>query len=207
MKMLTPSLAACLFFAATVQAAEPKEPVELDQLLSRSQLSTNDWAHIDGSVLLKGNQPICAYGVRQIGEGKPEYTFFVLFKRLPKAQDFSVSGPGRSSNNKSNYTVTITVDKKKIDITHRQELDKETKKLSVDELQVGDEKIKPGASRVFVVDLAAEPPAVKTLDIKPPAQVIDPRSDKGQLDTIMKIAAEYVAETKELKELFPAGGK
>jgi hypothetical protein len=112
-----------------------------------------------------------------------------------------VNGPLRSSGGSTNYTVAIAVGKKKIEITHKMEVDEDKKKLKTDDLSIGGEAIKPDASRVFVVDLSAEPPSVKPVAIKPPATVLDPRNSDGHLSAIQKITAEYVAGSEELQKL------
>jgi hypothetical protein len=194
------SFALLVLCAGRISAAQ-----ELEQLLSRAQSSSGLWAHLDGAVLMKGNQPVCAFGVRQIGDEPAQYTYFVLFRTLPKSdEEFVVNGPLRSKGGSTNYTVAVAVGKKKIEIAHKMEVDETTKKLTTDELRVGGEAIKPEASRVFVVDLSADPPTVKPVAIKPPATVISPRSDEGHLDAIKKITAEYLGGSDELQKLLRA---
>jgi hypothetical protein len=194
------------FLALIVLIASPFAAAQdLDQLLARAQSSSGLWAHLDGAVLMKGNQPVCAFGVRQIGEEKPQYTYFVLFRRLPKSDaEWSVTGPLRSKGYNTDYTVVMTVGKKQVEISHKMEMDKTTKKLTTDDLRVAGEAIKPGTSRVFVIDLSADTPSMKQLDIKPPATVLDPHTDSGHLEAIKKITTEYVAASKELQELLKA---
>jgi len=195
----------CLFALLVLCAGRFSAAQDLDQLLARGSTATGLWAHLDGAVLMKGNQPVCAYGLRQIGDEPAQYTYFVLFRTLPKSDaEFVVNGPLRSKNLFTNYTVAIAVGKKKIEITHKMEVDEATKKLTTDDLSVGGEAIKPDASRVLVVDLSAEPPTIKSVAIKPPATVLDPRNSEGHLDAIQKITAEYVAGSEELQKLLRA---
>jgi hypothetical protein len=183
----------------TVQFATAQE---LEQLLIRAQSSSGLWSHLDGAVLMRGNQPVCAFGVRQIGEEKPQYTYFVLFRELPKSDaDFSVTGPLRSKSRNTDYKIVVTVGKKSVEVAHKMEVDEATKQLKIDELRVAGEEIKANSPRVFVVDLTGDKPGVKPVDLKMPATVISPSGEQDRLGLIKKITAEYVAGSKELQEL------
>lgn len=175
---------------------------ELEQFLTRGQSSSGLWSHLDGGVLMRGNQPVCAFGVRQIGEEKPQYTYFVLFRELPKSKDeFSVTGPLRSRNRTTDYKVVVSVGKKTVEIAHKMEVDEANKQLKVDELHVAGQEVKANSPRVFVVDLAGDSPTVKSLDLKMPPTVISPSGDQDRFGLIKKLTAEYVEGSKELQEL------
>jgi hypothetical protein len=199
--LIRSELAVLLLFIST---ASLSRGADLEQLLIRATSADGTWAHVDGAVLMKGNQPVCAFGLRQLGDAKPQYTYFVLFRELPKSDDeFTVNGPLRSKSLTTNYTVAVAVGKRKVEIAHRMAVDGASKKLTTDDLRVAGEAIEPGKSRVFVVDLSAEPPSVKTLDLKPPGTVIDPRGDID-VGAVQKVTAEYIAASKELQKLLEA---
>jgi hypothetical protein len=167
----------CLVFClASRSFAEEKEPFE--QLLIRGQIAGANLSHVDGGVLMRGNQPACAFGVVQLPEQKPQYSYFVMFKELPASKEqFSVTGPLRSKNNKLDYKVVIRVGKKQFEIAHKMAYDSAAKKVSTDELRIGDQEIKPEDGRFYLVDLATEPPTVKAVDLPLPEPVIDPQAD------------------------------
>lgn len=196
------ALSIALFLACLPLAAASGQEGGLEQLLIRAKTSTGtDLSHIDGGVYMQGNQPICAFGVIQLPDQKPQYSYFILFKRLSKpADDFRVTGPLRSKSNQFDYKVVLEVADKKFEIAHRFAIDDDTNKVLTDELQVGDKSIKPGEPRFFVVDVACDPPSVTAIQQKLPELVLDPAARDGDLDAIRKIAAS-LTESKDIAEL------
>lgn len=195
------SFAVTTLAMSSLLADEPKQEAGLEQLTIRSTVSGSALSTLNGAVYSVGNQPLAAFGIAQLPDQKPAYTYFILFKPIKdKAAELVVNGPVRSGSYQTKYTLTINSGKRSFAASHHLALDRESKKISTDAFSVGDKPLKEGESRFLIVDLNADPPTWESIQQKLPAGALDPADSTHHLDHVRKLV-QSLRESPDLRKL------
>ncbi len=197
---------AMLVLAAFVQGIRADEPSPGYSMTDYLIYKEGDKVagHIGACVISRGGKPMACFGMTKEPEGKPEYTFFVVFRSGDKALEVEGSG-GRvdSDGIVTKIEEEFHLGPVALPITLETTRDEATMKVTKSKVVVGDQELPEKGPRVVVADFSGEKPVYHLIKVDPPASVIDLADDEHKTWTkaIDTAIAELKEKSPELKKL------
>jgi hypothetical protein len=200
-----------LFVAATVLCVADLSAAadELGKVTGQTTfLSVNGKTYgFIGMVLLEiDGKPAACFGLHKPPDGKPRYTYLILFKPDPKSDSrFGVEGGDKDSQIGSNGKVVCDLKMKahaqgrEVEVEYKLRCD--AKDITSETLKVGGKESGKDGPRVFLVDLAEEKPKCVAIKLVPKA-VPDFIDEKSWGREIVQAVKELKETSPEAKEFF-----
>lgn len=128
-----------------------------------------------------GKRPVACFGLTKLPGENPRYSYLLIFKSPARPKGGAGTESSTSGSNagggRSHVKVdaVVTFEKKKLKISYRAKLNDEKKRLEGEELKLGGKVVKPGAPRIYLVDLTKDKvefvpvEKVKELEVVPEA--------------------------------------
>jgi hypothetical protein len=132
--------------------------------------------YCDAALMLtqKDLRPLVMFGLNKRPNEKGRYVYFLLFKTPEKvAGALEEEFKGSGDNDKADTTFSVVLAKKRIKIAYKLEAHKKTHALVKESLKIGDQEVKEGAPRVFLVDLTRDTISYQPVKVDLPDDVPD----------------------------------
>jgi hypothetical protein len=169
--------------------------------MGAATVSTNGGTIHSGSIWMKEGSVAVAFAPPQPCHQGLEFSWIALIK--------NDSAPGRSSHTISPVASTdsisfatagikVEINGKPFELLDHFKIDREAKKLTDESLEVNGKQQDLKAGRVFLVDLAAQPPTVEQLAV----DLSGPAAGDGNIEGAAKRARELVTRKSEAARKF-----
>jgi hypothetical protein len=168
-------------------------------MISGGSISWSDDLWISGGTMyIHGDDPGFLCGMVKIGDGRREFAYAVITRhRLASPPSLARSTQVQSDGFLGWIKDTFEIEKGKIDLAYRIELNAESRQPESESLAINGREVRLDAGRLFLVDLAGDPGAWQQIETgfgdEPPAPV--------STETVREMAGKYI---KDLKKRVPA---
>jgi len=155
----------------------------------------------------KSLRPVAWFGAFKPNDGKSQFLYLLIFKVSPDMGDFEMASQGRGSSSTGAEAKTVArLGKKQIEVAYKLITDAKTHTVRTQSLKLGDQEVKEGDTRVFVVDLTGE--NVKYLPVKgelpKDAPDVSKEKSEGWGHVVQKAIEQLKKESPELERLLEA---
>ena len=189
----------------TITAAVAADPGKVTARTAYLTTRSGNFGFLGMCCLEIDEKPAAAFGLYQPPDGKPQYTYLILFKPDPKAER-GIGGGGDGSSQISSdggvtCDVTLNAHPGGKDINWRLALERDAKTVTKSVLTFGDKEYGKDGPRVFLVDLSQEKPtpiAVK----HSPSSVPTFTDEDAWGKAILAARAELIDKSPESKKFF-----
>jgi hypothetical protein len=171
----------------------PSASVALTGSYQRAGGPEGSHGHCNGVAVFDKGLPLVAFGLNKRPKEKTRYAYLLLFKNGPgKLTGTGVGGTLRSSGTGADETIQLTLGDKVVEVAYKYDTDEKTHALKSETVKVGGTEVKPGGSRVFLVDLSGEKVTYRPVKVDLPAAV--PDFNDGEKKTWAATAVRAVDE-------------
>jgi hypothetical protein len=191
-----------LFFAGAARAEQPK----LDYILSGGTRVMGDTvaSDVQWCMLSQGEKIKICFGLTKDFDTEARFTYLVLFRTGKKAcKPTGGRGTGERNGGVTKSKWVCSLGESEFSLEYETKADPTTGKITYPKLVVGDLEVPDKGPKVVIVDLLAETPTYRLVNVELPACRID-LSDKDRktwLKAIDDAIAELKEKSNEVKEL------
>jgi hypothetical protein len=205
LSLLAVGLITCLR-ADEKDASSPK----LGMIAAFAGAGDTSFGHCNGAVVFEKNRAVGCFGLKKSPKEKEKYLYIILFKNDPgeRAGD-GVAAQALAGNTFNKTDVRITRGGKIIETAYRCSLDEKTQAVKDEVLKVGGTEVKDGDARVFLVDLAREKIAPRSVKVDLPDEIptlhdklpdLDSKEGKAWAATMLQAVEQLKKKSPEVKK-------
>jgi hypothetical protein len=155
-------------------------------------------------------RPIAWFGAAKPDAEKSKFLYLMIFKTpagFKGIRGLSVSVNGRgSSRDGVTGKMTVEMAKKKIEVAYQFPTDPKTHVVLKQSLTIGDQEIKDGDPRVFVVDLTGEKVTYTPVKVDLPKDAPDVSQERGDEwgEAVQRVVEQMKKDSPEVRKLLGA---